>query len=157
MEIRHMRPEDDSQIAGIVRKNLEDKQLAIPGTAYFDEELDHLSEFFRNLKNGAYWVLEDDQGQVAGGVGIAPYDGTVAELQKLYLKDESKGRGYGKMLLDHALNYAAIHYDAVYLETFAALEEANQLYLKKGFRQLSQPFGANPHNACDTWFMKQLC
>ena len=44
-EIRPIRKSDDSQIAAIVRRNLENYGLNIPGTAYFDRELDHLSQY----------------------------------------------------------------------------------------------------------------
>ena len=35
--------DDDAAIAAIIRANLERYHLDIPGTAYFDPELDHLS------------------------------------------------------------------------------------------------------------------
>ena len=41
--IRPIRPEDDAPLSRIIRSNLEQFHLDIPGTAYFDPELDHLS------------------------------------------------------------------------------------------------------------------
>ena len=43
---RKIEPADDARIAEIVRANLEHFHLDIPGTAYFDPELEHLSAFY---------------------------------------------------------------------------------------------------------------
>ena len=51
-EIRPIRKTDDSQIAAIVRRNLEKYGLNIPGTAYFDKELDHLSRYYAEKEIG---------------------------------------------------------------------------------------------------------
>lgn len=40
---RKIEAADDGRIAEIIRANLEKLGLAVPGTAYFDPELDHLS------------------------------------------------------------------------------------------------------------------
>ena len=43
---RKIEPADDARIAEIVRANLKHFHLDIPGTAYFDPELEHLSAFY---------------------------------------------------------------------------------------------------------------
>ena len=86
MIIRRIRPCDDPAIAAIIRANLERAHLDIPGTAYFDPELDHLSQYYQiSPGQRAYFILEDDKGQVAGGVGLAEFGGIekCVELQKL--------------------------------------------------------------------------
>ena len=45
--IRPILPADDARMAWIIRSNLEQFHLDIPGTAYFDPELDHLSRYYR--------------------------------------------------------------------------------------------------------------
>lgn len=167
MDIREIQGKDNLQMAAIVRQNLEASNLAIPGTAYFDKELDNLSGYYQKLERAAYWVLVNDENQVLGGVGVAPYPEetsseessphtNTAELQKLYLCESVKGQGLGEKLLIQALDFAKKHYTYLYLETFASLNAANHLYLKHGFVKLNQPVGASEHSACDTWFMKNL-
>ena len=46
MKIRLIEKTDDKTIAKIIRTSLEDCNLAIPGTAYFDSELDQLSTYY---------------------------------------------------------------------------------------------------------------
>ncbi|WP_300719447.1 GNAT family N-acetyltransferase [uncultured Desulfovibrio sp.] len=159
MIIRRIRPSDDPFIAAIVRANLERFHLDIPGTAYFDPELDHLSQYYQ-LSPGqrAYFILEDDKGQVAGGVGIAEFDGfeKCAELQKLYLTDAWKGKGYGSKLMETALEYArSAGYERVYLETHINLQTALCLYEKFGFQCLERPETAI-HSTMDRFYLKEL-
>ena len=76
MIIRRIRPCDDPFIAAIVRANLERFHLDIPGTVYFDPELEHLSQYYQiSPGQRAYFILEENKGQVAGGVGIAEFNG----------------------------------------------------------------------------------
>lgn len=156
MRIREIEPKDNPHIARIVRDNLEQKSLAIPGTAYFDPQLDSLYQYYESLPDAAYWVLVDDNEQVLGGVGVARFQGTTAELQKLYLADEAKGHGCGSQLLDFAICFAEKNFEALYLETFKVLDAANHLYRSRGFDHLEAPLGNSGHNACDTWLLKDL-
>ena len=99
LNYRRIEAADDKRIAEIIRANLEKLGLDIPGTAYFDPELDHLSAYYNsNPSKRAYFVAIGAEGQVIGGVGIAEFNGieNCAELQKLYLDDSAKGNGYGK-------------------------------------------------------------
>lgn len=99
---RKIEAADDQKIAEIIRANLEKLGLSVPGTAYFDPELGHLSVYYQaDPARRAYLVAPDEDGQVIGGVGIAEFAGieNCVELQKLYLDDRAKGRGYGKKLM----------------------------------------------------------
>ena len=159
MIIRRIRPCDDPAIAAIIRANLERAHLDIPGTAYFDPELDHLSQYYQiSPGQRAYFILEDDKGQVAGGVGLAEFGGIekCAELQKLYLADAWKGRGYGKRLMETVLGFArSAGYERVYLETHTNLQMALCLYEKFGFRQIERPKAA-VHSTMDRFYLKEL-
>lgn len=66
-----------------------------------------------------------------GGIGVDEFPGfeKCAEIQKLYLTDEAKGKGLGKALLETAENYAVqVGYKRLYLETHTNLEVAIHLY-----------------------------
>ena len=74
--IRPIRPEDDAPLSRIIRSNLEQFHLDIPGTAYFDPELDHLSRYYRAAPDRrAYFLAVDGAGRVLGGVGLAEFSG----------------------------------------------------------------------------------
>ncbi len=157
--IRPICPQDDPQIARIVRANLEAYHLDIPGTAYFDPELESLSRYYGAKPDlRAYFVAADTAGNVVGGVGIAEFSGLAqcAELQKLYLCDEAKGHGLGKRLMQTARDYARkIGYKALYLETHTNLLTAIALYEKLGFEQIEKPAFVQ-HGTMNRFYLKRL-
>lgn len=157
--IRPITPADDSQIAKIIRKNLEAHHLDIPGTAYFDPELDCLSRYYDALpEKRRYFVALWENDAVAGGVGIAEFPGFAhcAEIQKLYLTDEAKGKGYGKRLMRVAEDFAtAAGYHSLYLETHTNLEAAIGLYERLGFRLIDQPVSVL-HSTMNRFYRKDI-
>lgn len=158
MSIRNIRTADNQAMENIVKRSLESFDLALPGTAYYDPQLGHLTEYYEQQEKAGYWVAVDEKGDVLGGAGIGPFDASkgIGELQKLYVKPEAQGRGLAKQLLTHALEFAKEHYEYCYLETFEKLEAANSLYVKFGFQRLNQPLEGTEHSACDAWYMKKL-
>ena len=157
--IRPITSADDAEIARIIRENLEAYYLDIPGTAYFDPELDCLSAFYRAQPDKrAYFVAAYDDGTVIGGVGVAEFAGFdhCAEIQKLYLSDPAKGRGLGKRLMQTAEAFArSAGYDNLYLETHSNLQTAMNLYEKMQFRQIEKP-AAVLHSTMNRFYRKRI-
>lgn len=94
MIIRKIIPADNAAVAKIIRDSLTEFNAAKPGTVYFDETTDRLSEIFTTKRSG-YFVIESD-GEIAGGAGFYPTDGlpeNVCELVKLYLAKPFRGKG----------------------------------------------------------------
>lgn len=158
MKIREIQKSDNKTLAGIIRRSLEAHDLARPGTVYTDPTTDHLYELFRQ-PGSVYYVMEDDSG-VLGGCGIFPTKGlpeSHAELVKLYLREEARGKKLGQELMIRALGWARDYgYRHIYLETFSELSSAVGLYKKLGFRDLPHPMGESGHHACQIWMLKDL-
>ena len=159
MNYRKIEATDDEAIARIIRANLEKLHLNIPGTAYFDPQLDHMSTYYNtDTKKRVYFVALDDAGQVIGGVGVAEFEGipACAEIQKLYLDDSTKGKGYGKELMKIAEHWAKeAGYQQLYLETHSNLKVAMKLYEKLGFREIKKPETV-VHGTMDHFYLKKL-
>lgn len=157
--IRLITEADDAALACIIRTNLEKYHLDIPGTAYTDPELEHLSAYYHAQPDKrAYYVMTDADGQILGGVGIAEYDGMEAwaEIQKLYLTELAKGKGLGRKLMEHAeIGAAEKGYRRLYLETHTNLQEAIRLYERLAFRQIEKPAGIL-HTAMDRFYQKEI-
>ncbi|MEE0511178.1 MAG: GNAT family N-acetyltransferase [Peptococcaceae bacterium] len=159
VHIRTITAADDAAIAAIIRDNLRAAHLDIPGTAYFDPELEHLSVFYDAApgKRG-YYIITDDNGCVVGGVGFAEFEGVAncAELQKLYLDDTVKGRGLGHLLMETVEEGAReAGYKKFYLETHTCLETACALYEKHGYESIEQPV-PTPHTTMNRFYIKTL-
>ncbi|MDO4649951.1 MAG: GNAT family N-acetyltransferase [Eubacteriales bacterium] len=147
MNYRMITPRDNATIAKIVRDNLKAYHLDVPGTVYYDESLDHLSDFYlADPKRRAYYIVIDEQeeNKVIGGIGFAEFDGkeNCAELQKLYLANRAKGRGLGYELIRLVeQKVRELGYQTLYLETHTNLEPAIHIYEKYGFTKIERPGG----------------
>ncbi len=159
LNYRKIETADDAEIARIIRSNLEKFHLNLPGTAYFDSELDYLSNYYNsNPDKRAYFIAMDTEGRIVGGVGIAELDGigACAELQKLYLDDSVKGKGYGKELMQIAENWArSAEYKYLYLETHTNLSAALKLYERMGFHRVDKPC-LTQHSTMNHFYLKEL-
>ena len=159
MEYRHIKASDDGPIARIIRDNLKANNLDIPGTVYFDSNLDHISAFYMsNPAKRDYYVLTDAEGMVIGGIGLAEFDGIeeCAELQKLYLADEAKGNHLGydmiKLIEERA---AELGYRQMYLETHTNLAAAIYIYEKCGYKEIPKPESV-VHSGMNRFYIKEL-
>ncbi|MCI1636324.1 GNAT family N-acetyltransferase [Bifidobacterium sp.] len=165
MYIRNIEQRDDAAIKTIIRQSLAEFGLDVPGTAYFDPQLGNLSAFYAGVQ-GAYFVACDDSGHVIGGAGYAPigdgqdisdnYHG-IAELQKLYVSEESRGSGASYRLIEHIEHSAQQHgFTTLYLETHHALEAAMHVYERLGFQPIDGPLGDAQHTTMDRFYTKVI-
>jgi len=159
MKLRRIEKSDNKKIADIIRTNLKAVGLDIPGTAYYDESLDNLSEYYLgDPEKKFYYIATDDEGKIIGGVGIADirlFD-ECAELQKLYLSDEAKGHGFSLLMMKAAeVKALELGYKRIYLETHTTLKAAICLYEKLGYKSIEKPAGI-VHSAMNRFYLKEL-
>lgn len=156
--IRTISPEDNVELAVVIRATLKEFGANRPGTVYFDPTTDKLYELFQTPKS--FYQVAIHEGHVIGGGGIFPSDGLpedTCELVKMYLHPAYRGIGLGSKLIQDCLNQAAAAgFKKVYLETMPELKEALRTYEKFGFKYLSAPIGNTGHFGCDLWMLKEL-
>ncbi|MEZ4375580.1 MAG: GNAT family N-acetyltransferase [Polyangiaceae bacterium] len=157
-DIRPLRPEDDPDIAGIIRRVMPEYGAEGPGYAINDPEVDHMSQAYRG-KRAAYYVVTRE-GRVVGGGGFAPLaggEGKTCELRKMYFLAEARGHGVGKRLLVRILEQAkAAGFTHCYLETLEHMTRARALYRSLGFQPLDKPLGDTGHFGCNSWMLLEL-
>lgn len=156
--VRKMTPRDNHAMAELIRYNLKNHGLDIPGTVYFDPALENLCEFYSNSEKRGYYVITDACDNVLGGVGFAEFTlfPDCAELQKLYLADSVKGKGWGYRLIsiiEEKMKEAG--YKASYLETHHNLKTAMHVYEKSGYARIERPKEV-AHGAMTDFFYKEL-
>lgn len=156
--IRPITPADNIVIAQIIRAALTEFGAAKPGTVYYDESTDRLSELF-SISRSAYYIAEQN-GEILGGAGIYPTEGldhSTCELVKMYLCPQARGLGLGKMLMNQCIDFASKNgFTKIYLETLPELSLAIGLYEHMGFERLSAPLGASGHFGCGIWMAKDM-
>lgn len=156
IQIRELTRQDDPFIKEIIQSVLKEYHDDLPGTAYYDPELGELSKYYAT-PNRKYWVVTIND-KVVGGCGVAQFDdlGT-AEVQKLYLLEQTRGLGIGKKLVQLCeITARELGYSSLYIETLSNMPEALSLYEHLGFVKLSHSKGGTQHNACDVWLEKKL-
>lgn len=158
LKYREIDPKDDLKLAEIIRSNLKEAKLDIPGTVYFDENLNRLSEYYLDKAYKRYYLIATLKGEVVGGIGLAEFDGfeNTAELQKLYLSDSVKGHGFGyeliRMIEEKALEFG---YKKIYLETHTNLDAAIHMYEKCGYTEIEKPESV-VHSTMNRFYIKDL-
>src|ERR1700710_2585402 len=98
IKIRGIEQKDNEMLAKIIRQTLTEYGANHPGTVYFDESTDHLSDLF--LTEGSSYNIAEMDGDIVGGAGIFPTAGLpidTCELVKMYLSTIARGKGFGKM------------------------------------------------------------
>lgn len=157
-KIRKIISQDNAAIAEIVRHNLKEHNLDIPGTAYYDSCLDDLSSFYEGREGCGYYVLTDENDRVVGGIGFDTINGVrkVAELQKMYLADSVKGNGLSYVLI-HFIEDRMREFDikTSYLETHSNLQTAIHVYENCGYVRIERPAEVG-HSTMDHFYIKEL-
>ena len=91
--------------------------------------------FYLDIENcfKAFWCMFDN-GEIIGAVGVKELDDVSCELKSLYLLKRYHGKGYGKCLLNSAIDYAKdVGYGKMYLDSLLTSTKAIALYRKTGF------------------------
>lgn len=107
---------------------------------------------------GVFVVLDDDEGAPVGcgGIRLVPDGphGTRYEVKHLYLRPETRGRGWGRLLMDELETCArAFGARELVLDTHHSLEAAAALYAGTGFVPV-EPYNDNPN--ATRWYSKVL-
>lgn len=156
---RPIRQEDNPQVARIIRTVMTEYGAVGPGYSIEDPEVDAMYEAY-NQDRSLFLVLENAGGQLVGCGGIAPLrggDADTCELKKMYFFAEARGHGQGRKLVSMLEEEARRRdFRYMYLETIAAMQEANRLYQRLNFDPLSGPMGNTGHSSCGLFYGKTL-
>ena len=158
-KIRKIAPLDDDRVKEIILTVMADYGCIGEGYSSSDPEVQTMYEVYTNDQS-AFFVIEDDKGLVYGCGGIGPLaggDNSICELKKMYFLPELRGKGLGQLMMDRCMEAANVcGYTQCYLETLVAMEAANHLYHKNGFKKLEVNMGNTGHSGCDAFFVKDL-
>lgn len=109
----------------------------------FDQELENLQQMYA-LPNGGIILLKEDA-LYRGCAGIRRIDEKTAELKRMYIQPGLQGKGFGKKLLEEAVQLAQrCNYKLLWLDTLSHMTPAINLYKKNGFVE-TEPYYHNPH------------
>jgi ribosomal protein S18 acetylase RimI-like enzyme len=95
------------------------------------------------VNDGGFWLMRLSQA-IIGTVAVRRLPGNIAEVKRLNVGNEHRGRGLGGELLRHALAHAVANaYDTVRLDTIRNPGPALHLFEKSGFVEIPR-YNDNP-------------
>ncbi|WP_082076899.1 GNAT family N-acetyltransferase [Microbacterium azadirachtae] len=108
--------------------------------------------------DGVFLLLEDEGAIVGCGgirrVGMPDGETDVFEIKHVFLRPETRGRGWGRLLLDELERRArGFGAGALVLDTHHTLEAAGHLYRNSGFAEIPR-YNDNPN--ASRWYRKEL-
>ena len=134
------------------RATLEDEAIGSVILDEYDEAIDVLVRDDAAMRRayltgpGGLWIAEADGG-IAGCVALKPLarDGErAAEIKRLYVRPAWRKAGVADRLMDALeADARAAGYDALYLDTFAALAAAVRLYERRSYVRIAR-YNDNP-------------
>lgn len=93
-------------------------------------------------------------GEPAGSAGVRLVDATTAELKRVFLLPQARGRGGAALLVGAAEDAArALGAGRMILDTRGDLVEARALYARLGYTE-TEPYNDDPY--AEHWFSKNL-
>ena len=144
--IEPLNAQSEPCVSALIRRNLQ----------HYDEAGSVLAATFRRLANltqvycqpgSRFFVLRDIKVESqpcigAAGIGslhgLPPSEGA-GELRDLVLDENYRGRGIGARLIKRCIEEAkALGYQRLYLETTPQMEKAQKLFIRFGFRPVTQ-------------------
>jgi putative acetyltransferase len=100
----------------------------------YDSDLNQIPAKYRGA-GGDFWVLEDG-GRVVGTVAVLPVSATEVEVKRVYLDATLRGQGWGRRLVEHALEWAVARgHRRAGLWSDVKFDRAHVMYQRLGFVQ----------------------
>ncbi len=139
-------PEDRAVAADLIRQYVASLAFSLDFQDV-DAELTDLASGFGGDRGALFLAVTDETGSAApvGVVGVRLIGDGVAELKRMYLRPEGRGRGLGRRLAEHAIAAARrLGAARIVLDTDqASMAEANALYESLGFADIER-YRENP-------------
>ncbi len=134
MEIVVFKPDMQKLVGAFFEKCFSD--VGIPYSP-LDRHADIADVEHHYMQSGIFWCLFDEQALI-GTVALRKIDdeNKVVELKRMFVLPEYQGNGYGRLLLDYAIEYAKKQeYNKICLDTRKQFSAAQHLYRSSGFKE----------------------
>lgn len=90
-------------------------------------------------KGGNMWIALNNNKEIIGTIAMYKHDKETAELKRLYVREDYRGKGVSKELYKKVIKYCKENeFKKIFLGTYNKLERAIQFYLKNGFKEIEE-------------------
>ncbi|MFA6016711.1 MAG: GNAT family N-acetyltransferase [Patescibacteria group bacterium] len=107
------------------------KEFGFDYKTEWDYDLDDPNKYY----DAFFILLYDDR--IKGTIAIKHHNDETAEVKRLYIDKDTRGKGYGSRLFDKALEFVKKKkFKKVILDTWVRFDAAVILYKKRGFKEI---------------------
>lgn len=111
----------------------------------FDAEMAALPEMYNEQNGGLFLAFKNDE--AIGIAGLRRFSITESEVKRMFVKEDARGFGIGKLLLQKCIETARkAGYNKIKLDTADFMQTAIKLYIDNGFMEIPA-YRYNPHEA----------
>lgn len=129
--IREFKKEDQLEVKKFVLDIL--AEFKFPYNRELDYDLENPDKYYKD-QGGIFYILEVDN-KIVGTIAVKNKGDSIAEIKRLYIDRNHRGKGYGSKLFDKALKFCKDNnFTKVILDTWTRFETAKLLYLSRGFK-----------------------
>jgi len=144
MKIRPYLPEDNPDVIIVVKASYDTLGYTMDFTE-FDRDLASIPVTYQD-SGGEFWVLEDE-GRIAGCVGVTREDAGRCELHRLYLLPSHRGRGLGRELIGTVASWCRKEgCGELFLWSDLEFTAAREVYIRCGFSPSDETRAIDPVN-----------
>ncbi|MCX5920009.1 MAG: GNAT family N-acetyltransferase [Candidatus Melainabacteria bacterium] len=119
-------------------------------TPCFKDELEQLPNKYAPIHRGQLYLAKID-GEFVGCAGLYQFSESIAEVKRVYVQTQYRGKGIGRALMEAVIADAkALGYQQLYLDSLERMTNAKALYPKFGFKRIA-PFNDDPEP--DVYYM----
>jgi GNAT superfamily N-acetyltransferase len=123
--IRSFRPGDEKGVCALFSQGRLGGAMADNDTALDVEDIEHA---YMHAEGNHFWVAQAAGGELVGMIGLQEHEAGAAEIRRLRVRPDYRGRGIGKQLLNLALQRCREREVVkITLDTFMTQELALQL------------------------------
>ncbi|TAE54651.1 MAG: GNAT family N-acetyltransferase [Nostocales cyanobacterium] len=133
--IRNLQPSDYQIILNIIQAIRLEYGVIIPQEYDQDMQTYTAIEKYYLETGGLFWVVEKEN-KILGTAAFYPYKAAEkgAEIKKIYLLPQARGKGLGKFLLHRLeLEIANRGFSSIWIKTINLFKEATSLYENSGY------------------------
>lgn len=133
VKIRRFNAKDQGQVKKIIT-GIITKEFAMDQKAYPHSDLDSISDVYGGAREGFF--VGEDKGRIVGTVAVKEESRDTAILRRLFVSPEYRGKGYGRLLIEKALDFCREKgYHEVIFHASNAMKAAMGLCRSKGFNE----------------------
>lgn len=133
IDVRVFKEDDHPKIRELILSILT-KEYPFDKSCYSDSDLYSLGETYGG-KRDSFFVIEKDS-RIIGTAAVKEESDNMALLRRVFVDPEFRGKGYGKLLVDRAVDFCKQNgYNHIVFRTTNRMIQAIQLCKKKGFKE----------------------